>query len=112
MALRSSLQAKRSSGNLGSRYLNERQLTFWTLSVWESEASMRNFMMSGAHRRAMPKLLDWCEEAALGHWHQEHATLPSWTEAHQQMVSKGRLSKVRNPSPNQLAQRIPPPVRA
>jgi hypothetical protein len=70
---------------------------------------MRDFMTSGAHRRAMPKLLDWCDEASIGHWHQETSDLPDWEEAHRRMVIDGRTSKVRHPSADQQARRIPGP---
>ena len=108
-AMRSAVQAKRTPGNIGSRFLNDSHLTFWTLTAWRDEASMRAFMMSGAHRKVMPKLLDWCDEAALGHWIQDAAELPDWKEAHRRIVTEGRLSKVRHPSADQQAHRIPEP---
>ena len=109
MALRSNLQARRAPGNLKSRYLNHSPLVFWTLSGWESEGAMRNFMTSGAHRRAMPKLLDWCDEASIGHWHEDSGELPDWEEAHRRMVAEGRTSKVHHPSADHQAKRIPGP---
>jgi hypothetical protein len=60
---------------------------------------MRSFMMSGVHRNAMPRLLEWCNEAALVHWNQEASDLPDWKEAHRRLVSEGRRSKVNHPSP-------------
>jgi quinol monooxygenase YgiN len=107
--LLSARQARRSQGQLDVQTLRDANLTFWTLSAWEDEAAMRAFMMSGAHRRAMPKLLDWCDEASIVHWTQETATLPGWLEAHRRMVAEGRMSKVRHPSPEQQAKRIAPP---
>ncbi len=108
-AVLSSRQAKRAAGNLGQRLLRDAHLTFWTLTAWADEATMRSFMMSGAHRRAMPKLLDWCDEASVAHWVQETAELPDWREAHRRMVKDGRLSKVRHPSPAQQARDIAEP---
>jgi hypothetical protein len=108
-AISSGIQVKRSPGNLNAAFLRGSRLTFWTLTIWKDEASMRAFMMSGAHRKAMPKLLDWCDEAALGHWTQNAAALPGWKEAHRRIVTEGRLSKVRYPSPDQRANRIPEP---
>ena len=92
-AFSSGIQIKRSPGNLQAAYLRESPLTFWTLTIWKDEASMRAFMMSGAHRKAMPKLLNWCDEAALGHWIQAAATLPDWKEAHRRMVTEGGSRK-------------------
>ena len=65
----------------------------------------------GAHMKAMPKLLDWCDEASYVHWQQEGAELPSWAEAHRRMVTDGTLSKVKHPSPAQTAGKFPEPRR-
>ena len=92
-AIRSSRQAKKAPGNLGVGLLNDANLTFWTRTAWKDEASMRSFMMSGVHRNAMPKLLEWCNEAALVHWTQGASDLPDWKEAHRRLVSEGRRSK-------------------
>jgi len=97
-ALRSIRQAKRSQGNRAVDTVRDPRGGFWTRSVWADPASMRAFMMSGPHRQAMPKLLDWCDEAALVHWEQESAVLPAWDEAHRRLVTQGRPSKVRHPS--------------
>ncbi len=98
-ALTSSRQAKKTAGNLGVGLLNDAGLTFWTRTAWKDEAAMRSFMLSGVHRNAMPKLLEWCNEAALVHWTQEDSVLPDWKEAHRRLVVEGRRSKVNHPSP-------------
>jgi len=102
-------QAKSAPGMLGGRLMLEAHLVFWTATVWESDAAMRAFRSSGAHMRAMPKLLDWCDEASYVHWEQESAELPSWAEAHRRMVTDGKLSKVKNPSAAQSAKKFPEP---
>ncbi len=113
LALRSVRQAKRTPGNLGTGLLREANSTFWTRTAWADEASMRAFMNAMPHRRAMAKLLDWCDEAAVAHWLQESSDLPDWQEAHRRMVAEGRRSKVRHPSPAHEAYEIPrPKVRA
>ena len=66
--LLSALQAKRASGNLGIGLLRDANSTFWTRTAWLDEASMRAFMMATPHRRAMSKLVDWCNEAAVVHF--------------------------------------------
>ena len=65
--------------------------------------------MGGMHRRAMPKLLDWCDEDATAHWLQESPELPDWQEAHRRIVKEGRRSKVRHPSAAHIAYEIPQP---
>ena len=45
--------------------------------------------------KAMPKLLDWCDEASIAHWTHEDTGLPSPEEALARMRRQGRLSKVK-----------------
>ena len=98
-ASRSLSQTRSASGFRGGELLNDRQWTFWTMTTWDSEESMRRYMLNGAHKKAMPKLMHWCDEASVVHWTQPEPTLPSWTEADRRMRSEGRISKVRHPSP-------------
>jgi hypothetical protein len=107
--VRSGMQAKWARGNVKATGLRDSHLTFWTLTAWTNEESMRAFMLSGAHKRAMPKVFECCDEASVVHWHQDTADLPSWTEAHQRMVEEGRLSRVRHPSDSHVANCIMPP---
>jgi hypothetical protein len=58
----------------------------------------------------MRSLLEWCDEAALVHWTQEGADLPSWEEAHRRLEQEGRPSKVNHPSPTHLAHKFPAPT--
>jgi hypothetical protein len=59
---------------------------------------MKAFMTTGAHRSAMPHLLNWCDEASLVHWEQSEPSLTSWPEADRRLRAEGRPSKVRFPS--------------
>ena len=86
---KSARQVVHSAGFLGGQLLTDRHMTFWTLTVWDSEQTMRAFRNTGPHRAAMPKLPRWCREASTAHWEQEHAAMPGWREAHQRMVSQG-----------------------
>jgi hypothetical protein len=96
--LRSLRQVKKSPGFEGGGLLPDRSWTFWTMTAWDKEESMRRYMTTGSHKAAMPKLLDWCDEASVVHWNQPEAALPSWTEADERMRAGGRASKVRHPS--------------
>ena len=55
----------------------------------------------------MPDLLESCDEATLVHWEQEGRELPSWEVVQERLAQMGRFSKVRHPSPDQLARRMP-----
>jgi hypothetical protein len=102
-------QTERSPGFLGGKVLREARNTFWTVTSWNDAEAMNAFRVSGAHRVAMPSLIDWCDEASVVHWLQDTAQLPTWAEAHRRMLAEGRHSKVSHPSPDQLANHIPAP---
>lgn len=106
---KSERQAKRAAGFLGGRLIRDKGNVFWTLTAWKDDAAMRAFRGSGAHMKAMPKLLDWCDEASIAHWEQPDAELPGWTEAHRRMVADGRMSRVKHPSAAQVAKKIGEP---
>ena len=108
-AFRTGGQARGAKGNLAVKLLNDKRSTFWTCTCWDSEASMRAFMLAWPHGPAMRKLLEWCDEAALVHWAQESAELPSWAEAHRRMQHEGRPSKVNYPSEAHKAYQISAP---
>ena len=108
-ALRSARQARYSQGNVATSLLRDSDRTFWTRTVWTTELAMKDFILAGAHRHAMRKLLEWCDEASLVHWEQEDDREPNWSEAHQKLQAQGRLSKVNYPSPAHENFRIRPP---
>ena len=107
--LQSVRQVQRSPGFLGGRLLVNAGRVFWTMTTWQDESAMNAYRTGGAHRRAMPKLLNWCDEAAVVHWTQESPEIPEWQQAQQHMCEKGRLSKVNHPSALQASRQIPAP---
>jgi hypothetical protein len=110
-SFRAAMQAKRARGNISVSLLRDAHNAFWTKTLWTDEQAMREYMMAGMHRRVMPSLLEWCDEAALVSWVQAAADPPSWEEAHQKIQQHGRRSKVNHPSKDHVAYRIPQPVR-
>jgi hypothetical protein len=107
--LRIGRQARNSPGNLAVRIFADKRSTFWTSTLWDSEFSMRAFMLATPHGPAMRKLLEWCDEASLVHWTQSGADLPSWPEAHRRLIAEGRPSKVNHPTPAHTAHDLPSP---
>jgi len=103
---RSLRQAKRAAGNLGAKLRKAEDRAFWTMTVWRDKAAMNAFRIAPPHLNAMPKLLNWCDEAAVVHWNQESAELPDWETAEGRMAESGRLSKVNRPSADQRAGRL------
>jgi hypothetical protein len=108
--LRIARQATRAEGNLAIRLLWDRRNTFWTATSWSSEGAMKAFMLAKPHGPTMRHLLDWCDEAALVHWTQPSAALPSWEEAYTRIQQEGRPSKVNYPSTAHMAHAFPAPT--
>jgi hypothetical protein len=103
-------QARRSPGSLSTALLRDQQRTFWTVTAWRDESAMRSFMLSGSHRKVMPKLRRWCDEASVVHWDDASPVLPDWEIVHRRMQRDGRRSAVDAPSVDHQAYRIPVPV--
>jgi hypothetical protein len=91
-------QAERAPGNIHTTTRSQTRTIFWTLTAWDDEPSMRAYMLAGAHREAMPKLVEWCDEAAVVHWNQDSPELPSWDVAEQWMTEYGKFTPLKYPS--------------
>ncbi len=109
--LASSRQVQRAPGFLGGLLAGDSSWGSWTITAWTDEAAMRAYRNGDAHRRAMPKLLHWCDEASVVHWRQDGPDLPDGAAALRRMVAEGRPSKVLHPSPEHAAGRIAPAGR-
>jgi hypothetical protein len=107
--LRSVRQVKRAEGLLHQAVARDQEGAFWTLTTWQSEAAMRGFRNTGAHRKVMPLLAEWCDEATYAHWVQNENTSPSWAEAGRRLIAEGTVSRVLHPSPRHLTRAFPPP---
>ena len=108
-ALWSLRQIRRAPGFQDGGLLPDRSWTFWTISAWDSQESMRQYIVSGSHKKAMPYLQRWCDEASVAHWEQESGDLPSWKEADRRMREAGRVSKVLHPSARHAGMRYEAP---
>ena len=97
-AMRTRAQVRKSPGFQAGALLPDRRWTFWTMTAWDSQESMRAYILTGAHKESMPYLMHWCDEASVAHWTQEEKALPAWTEADRRMRTEGRISKVLHPS--------------
>jgi hypothetical protein len=96
-------QMQSSDGFVAGTMNIEPLLAFWTMTVWRDEAAMRAFRNASTHLAAMPRLLDWCNEAAFAHWQQHDDRIPSPTLALERLDAGGHLSKVNYPSARHAA---------
>ena len=96
-------QLSRSAGFLGGVVANAPGRTFWTTTAWTDDASMKRFRDASWHKKAMPRLLDYCNEASLAHWTQDSADLPIAVAMLERLKTSGRVSKVRHPTPGHAA---------
>lgn len=99
-------QASEAPGFLGGAVLIEGRLVAWTRTAWDSEAAMKGFRDSGAHRVSMPKLIEWCDEASVTHWGGDMET--DWSAIHARLSRDLRLSKIRHPTEAHQQKRIAP----
>jgi deoxyribodipyrimidine photolyase len=103
---RSFRRAKHAAGSFGAKVRRADGLAFWTMTAWQDEAAMHAYRIAPPHRDAMPKLLEWCDEAAVAHWSQASTELPGWDTAERRLAESGRMSKVNPPSVDQRAGRL------
>lgn len=99
-------QAKLAPSNIHTTTRAQTKTVFWTLTAWDNESSMRAYMLAGTHREAMPKLVEWCDEASVVHWNQNSPELPSWEVAEQWMTEYGNFGPLKYPSEAHRQQRF------
>jgi hypothetical protein len=91
-------QLKGAAGFIAGALLNDRDRTFWTMTMWQGQSDMMRYMTHGAHSKVMPRLAHWCDEASVVHWVADQSGLPKWNEADRRMRAEGRPSKLQRPS--------------
>ncbi len=107
--LRVQRQAEQAPGFHGGRLLVDAHSTYWTLTVWASERTMKAFRGASAHGKVMTKLARWCDEAAYSHWELQESVVPAWAEACQRLFDAPRFSRVNQPSAAHLAHQFATP---
>lgn len=97
-------------GFLSGKILQDAHQTFWTITAWDEQAAMKIFRNSSAHRSAMPKIQDWCDQASVVHWRQAETSLPHWAEVHQRLITDGFLTRLTHPTQAHIERNIPAPA--
>lgn len=108
----STWQILNTPGFLSGRLLQDSNLTFWTLTLWEEAAAMKFYRTSGAHRSAMLQIQNWCDESSFVHWSQEDSNLPNWLESHRRILKNGWFTQLPQPSQAHLERQISKPKSA
>ncbi|MEP7264803.1 MAG: hypothetical protein ABI772_09900 [Bacteroidota bacterium] len=108
-AAKASKQAVAADGIIAEKTFKDRGLVFWTCSIWEDEQKMLNYMRSGAHKKAMPYLQHWCNEARTGRTIINTKEFPSSKEMAHILMQHGKASKLLQPNENHLKQIFPEP---
>jgi|GEM_PF-543401 len=108
-ANRTVAQIRRADGFVAGAVRRDADLAFWTLTVWRDEHAMRAYVSSGAHRKAIPHLADWADEASVGHWTQPGSELPKWPEAVRRLREEGRPLTLRHSTAHLTAPRFAEP---
>lgn len=102
-------QTQRTPGFLGGCLIGEARRTFWTITVWEQQAAMAHLRNQGAHKRVMPYLQTWCDEAAVAHWQQDTPTVPTLTEAYERLQANGHWTRLQHGSTLHQQRQLTPP---
>jgi heme-degrading monooxygenase HmoA len=89
-AIPSLLQAQSSEGNVSVEVRNINGVKH-TLSVWESEEHMRNFIYSGAHKKAIEAFTKIAKGKTFGYDSNE---VPNWKQVHNMWLSEGQNYKL------------------
>jgi quinol monooxygenase YgiN len=108
-AQRSIAQIRNAKGCLSVALLRDNDRAFWTMSMWADEHAMKVYVTCGSHRKAMPRLSEWADEASVVHWFQDRAVRPDWNEAARRLRAEGRPSKLRHPGPHHSDMSFPEP---
>lgn len=111
-SMRSARQAERTPGFIGGWLGGSGSHAYWTVTAWRDEASMKAFRDRLEHKAAMPKLLNWCNEASVARLAQPEQELPDRDAVLQTLLQRGRTSKVAHPTAEHSAGRTVPDGRA
>jgi hypothetical protein len=102
---------KKVPGFIEGKELIDKGFTFWTVTIWQSPEAMKQFRNNDPHKSIMRKLPAWCDEAAYIHWTQETNDFPDWGTIYWRLLDEGKITKVKQPSPQQERMTYPAPSR-
>lgn len=111
-------QIKQAPGFIEGKIMAALDLSMWTITIWDSDASLCRFYQQGSHGRATGYRQHWASEAVIGRYPlsrdacpSQAVELPSWSDVAQLLTQTGSFSNVQHPSRDQLQRFVPPPNR-
>jgi len=105
-ANRTIAQIRKADGFFAGAAHRDANLVFWTLTVWRDGPAKRACTASFAHRKALPHVVDWADEANVGHWTQPGSDLPEWLEAVRRLREEAHPMTLRYSAANHTRQRF------
>lgn len=82
---KSNQQLKKAEGLLHSSVRNDDLMTYWTLTVWENEESMKKYRNNGNHLKAMKISRKIADELEKINWINEDDKIPNWKECKERL---------------------------
>ena len=111
LSLRNARAAQASSGFVGGALWVDARLTFWTVTLWQGEASMRAYARGPVHIGAMQHLRSYQNaytEAAFASGPSPAPQLPTKAESHAFITAQATFYELPHPSADHTAQHVRP----
>jgi len=112
LSLKNARAAQTSGGFIAGALWVDTHLTFWTVTLWQDEASMRGYAQSPVHIRAMKHLREQQNaytEAAFASGSSPVPQLPTKAESHAFLTARAMFYNLPYPSADHTARRVRPP---
>jgi quinol monooxygenase YgiN len=105
-------QAQKSAGNLGTDALADADNAWWSVSSWQDQAPMLDFVRSEPHLSISKRLDHFCDEATFVDWEQASPDLPDWQTSWRHITADGQVADLTQPSAANANRAFPPPIEA
>jgi hypothetical protein len=109
-SLRIFSQLRKVPGLIIGKAIAASDLSMWTATLWESEATLHQFYRTGAHHQAAQFITQWASEAVQQRLTVSSHQIPSWKEAAQILTTTGHFYTLNFPSRNHLDHTISAPT--
>ncbi len=91
-------QLRSSQGFLKGKELATPNLSMWTATLWDSREDIRDFYLSGSHKKVMRNIDKWSSEAVTGHQEVDFLEIPDWEQIRQELTRNGYFINLKDAS--------------